>query len=82
MDPPISKPKISQSGFMITTALWMFRGAYSVGQTIRILEGPLKEQQGNIVKVDKRNRNCLISLEFIDNVFKVWLAFDLIETCV
>ena len=52
--------------------------AYSVGQSVRIVDGPLKERQGSILKVDKRNRNCYIALKFNACVFQVWLAFDYI----
>jgi transcriptional antiterminator NusG len=56
--------------------------AYAEGETVRIAEGPLKEKQGSIVKVDKRNRNCLVALRFNGTVFRVWLAFDYIQAVV
>jgi transcription antitermination factor NusG len=53
--------------------------AYREGQTVRIVEGPLRSQQGNIVKIDKRNRNCLVSLSFNSNVIYAWLAFEYVD---
>lgn len=52
---------------------------YVEGEAVRIVDGPLRDIQGNILKVDKRNRNCLVGLRFNDNLFRVWMAFDYIQ---
>lgn len=54
--------------------------AYVEDEKVCIVDGPLREQQGNILKVDKRNRNCLVELRFNDTSFRVWIAFDYINT--
>ncbi len=68
-------------------ARWMHRHggllglsrAYRVGQRVTIASGPLKELEGVIQKVDRRNRNGLVLIEFCGKQIKVWLAFDYIS---
>jgi len=54
---------------------------YREGERVRIVEGPLRSQQGNIIRIDKRTRNCLLSLTFNSNVIYTWLAFEYIDRC-
>lgn len=49
------------------------------GSSIRIVSGPLKDCEGQIIKVDKHRRNCLVSLGFDQQLLKTWLAFDWLE---
>jgi transcription antitermination factor NusG len=68
-------------------SVWVFenRGLLDVsklfrqGQTIIISDGPLREMRGNIERIDKRNRNCLIRLCFNESVFRVWLPFEYVD---
>lgn len=53
--------------------------AYTVGDKVRILSGPLKDYEGSIVKIDRRSRNGQIKIRFDGRVWKVWLAFELVE---
>lgn len=53
--------------------------AYHEGTKVRILEGPLKNLEGQIIRVDSRNRNAQISFGFDRQVFTAWLAFEWID---
>lgn len=53
--------------------------AYREGQSVRIVEGPLSSREGNIVKIDRRNRNCLLSLAFHSNFIYAWLPFEYVD---
>ena len=53
--------------------------AVQIGNYIKILDGPLKEYEGKITKINKR-RKCaevLINTEALVN--KIWLSYELIE---
>lgn len=56
-----------------------FSKAYKVGDQIRMLSGPLKDMEGQIVRVDKRGRSGQVVLQFNGRSVPVWLGFDLIE---
>lgn len=53
--------------------------AYRIGDRIQIVDGPLKDLEGHITRVDRRNRSGQVTLAFGGNTFKVWLGFDIIE---
>ena len=65
-------------------AKWIFENKGTIGvsvvfmenDVIKITEGPLKDIKGNIIRIDKRNRNALVSLGFGQQTYKVWLAFE------
>ena len=38
--------------------------AYMAGDKVQLLSGPLKEREGNIIKIDRRGRNGLIEITF------------------
>ena len=65
-------------------AQWVFQNQGEIGVSvvfmesdrILVIEGPLKAVQGQILRIDKRNRNALVSLGMNRQVFKVWLAFE------
>lgn len=52
--------------------------AFRVGQKVVIASGPLKELEGVIQKVDRHNRNGLVTITFCGRETKVWLAFEYI----
>ena len=52
---------------------------YCEGDNIRIVDGPLKKIEGRICRIDKRNRNALVSFGIFEQTFKVWLAFEYLE---
>jgi len=53
--------------------------ARNLGDRVTMTDGPLKAMQGNIVKIDRRNRNGLVEFSFDDRVWRVWLAFELVD---
>lgn len=56
-----------------------FSKAYQVGKRIRIVSGPLKDMEGQILRVDRRGRSGQVMLEFNGRKVPVWLGFDLID---
>ena len=50
--------------------------AIKVNQKVKIVDGPLAELEGYIVKYDPRNRNCLVELHFMNREIKTWLPFE------
>lgn len=56
-----------------------FSKAYKVGDQIRMLSGPLKDMEGQIIRVDKRGRSGQVLLQFNGRSMPVWLGFDLIQ---
>ena len=53
--------------------------ARKIGDKVTITSGPLKTLEGYIVKVDRHNRNGQVAIQFDDRVWKVWLAFEILE---
>ena len=68
-------------------AKWIFKydgvlplsKAYKVGDRIFILDGPLKDLEGNITRIDKRNRSGQVTINFAGREQKVWLGFDIVK---
>jgi transcriptional antiterminator NusG len=68
-------------------AEWMFRydgviplsKAYRIGDQIRIVEGPLKDLEGHITRIDKRNKSGQVSVTLAGREHKIWLGFDLVQ---
>ncbi len=50
--------------------------AVRINQKIRIVEGPLAQLEGYIVKYSPRNRNCLVEIEFMNQTIRTWLPFE------
>ena len=50
--------------------------AVKVNERVRIIDGPLAEMEGHIVKYSKRNRNCLVEVEFMNRKVEAWLPFE------
>jgi transcriptional antiterminator NusG len=50
--------------------------AVKVDKKVKIVEGPLSEMEGYIVKYDSRNRNCLVELHFMNRTVQTWLPFE------
>jgi len=56
-----------------------FSKVRNVGDHVKIIDGPLKAMEGQIVKIDRRNRNGLVEFRFDDRVWRIWLAFEVVE---
>lgn len=50
--------------------------AIKVNERVKIVEGPLKEFEGYIIDYSKRNRNCLVEVEFMGRTITTWLPFE------
>ena len=53
--------------------------AIELNGKVKIINGPLKNIEGKIVKYSKRNRNCLIDVDFMGQHINVWLPFDFVD---
>lgn len=53
--------------------------AYMEDERVRIVSGPLKDLEGHIVRIDKRNRNGQIMLTFNNRTVTAWLGYEMIE---
>ena len=68
-------------------ARWVFKHngviglskAYQVGDRVQIVEGPLKDVEGAITRVDRRNRSGQVTLMFGGKQIKAWLGFEIIK---
>ena len=68
-------------------AKWIFKyngvlplsKAYKVGDRIYIIDGPLKDMESNITRIDKRNRSGQVTINFAGREQKVWLGFDIVK---
>lgn len=70
-------------------ARWVFKyggvirmsRAHRTGDHITIIDGPLKDMEKRIVRMDRRNRSGQVSVTFGGKAFKFWLGYELIEEC-
>lgn len=68
-------------------ALWLWRqnglvgliGAVKDGERVVVEEGPLKNLNGKVVKVDKRKRLAEVQIDLVGNVTNVWLGLDFLK---
>ena len=68
-------------------AAWLFRyngvlefsKAYLDGERVQIIEGPLKDMAGRILRIDRRGRSGQIAVKFGELVFRVWLGFEYVQ---
>ena len=50
--------------------------AVKVNEKVKIVDGPLADFEGYIVKYSKRNRNCLVEVNFMNQTIRTWLPFE------
>lgn len=53
--------------------------AYQVGTRVVFKSGPLKELEGIVTKVDRHNRNGMVTLNMFGRETSVWLPFEMLE---
>ena len=53
--------------------------AIKLNGKVKIVNGPLKDLEGNIVEYSKRNRNCKIEIELLGQTINTWLPFEWID---
>jgi len=56
-----------------------FSKAYREGDKVRIIEGPLKDFEASISRIDKHGRSGEVTINFNGRELRVWLGFDLLE---
>lgn len=67
-------------------AQWLFKNdgvigmskARRVGDRVQIQSGPLKDLEGMITRVDRRNRSGQVALNVAGREIRVWLGFELL----
>ena len=52
---------------------------YRENDKVKVLNGPLKDYEGNILKIDGRSRNALVEFRFDERIWKVWMAFEWLD---
>ena len=52
---------------------------FDEGNRVRVLEGFLKDYEGNIVRVDKRHRAVQVRVDFQGKTVTMWLGYEVIE---
>ena len=55
------------------------RVVFDINDRIKVLEGPMKDLEGQIIKVDKRKKRAKIKLNLYDNSFAIDFGFQIIE---
>lgn len=53
--------------------------AIKINGKVKIINGPLKQLEGNIVEYSSRSRNCLIEIQFMSQTIRTWLPFAYID---
>lgn len=53
--------------------------ACKIGDRIRLIDGPLKDYEGAILKLDRHRKNGLVELSCHGRSFRVWLPFDIVS---
>lgn len=53
--------------------------AHRIGDQISIIDGPLKDLEGQITRIDRRNKSGQVTLNFAGREHKIWLGFDLVK---
>ena len=54
--------------------------AFREGDRTRIADGPLKEYEASIKKIDRRHRSALLEIAIGDTIKRLWLSFEWIES--
>jgi transcription antitermination factor NusG len=75
-------------GYNLEYAKWLlnYKGliccskALRVGSRVQVVEGPLKDYEGHIKEISKKNRNGRIETKFMGQEISVWLPFEWVET--
>jgi len=50
------------------------------GSQIQVVEGPMKDSIGKVLKIDKRKQCAKVEFQFNDAAFYVWMNFDWVES--
>jgi len=53
--------------------------AVNINGKVKIINGPLKNLEGNIIEYSKHNRNCKIEIKLLNQIVNTWLPFDWVD---
>ena len=53
--------------------------AIELNGKVKIINGPLKNLEGNIIEYSKHNRNCKIEIHLLNQTINAWLPFEYID---
>jgi transcriptional antiterminator NusG len=53
--------------------------AIAEGTRVKIIDGPLKELEGKIIKVNRKRRCAEVAIESVGVVHRIWLSYELIK---
>ena len=53
--------------------------AIQINGKVKIIGGPLKNLEGNIIEYSKHNRNCKIEIHLLNQTINAWLPFEYID---
>ena len=75
------------SGSDLEYAKWVLRyngligcsKAVRLGSRVKVIEGPLKDYEGHIKEISKKNRNGRVEIDFMGRLLSVWLPFEWVE---
>jgi len=56
-----------------------FSQAIKEGDFVRILSGPLKDTETNIICFDKHRERALVAVTFCNRLVKTWLKYEILE---
>lgn len=65
--------------FQCVGVLGFSEAYYDVNDRIHVIEGPLADYNGQILRVNRRNKTAEVQICFQGISMKVWLGFELIE---
>jgi transcriptional antiterminator NusG len=66
------------SSLMKNNGVYKISRAVADGSKIKIIDGPLKDFSGSIVKVNRRKGRALVKLEGEGIINEIWLGFELL----
>ena len=52
---------------------------FDLNDRIKVIEGPMKDLEGEIIKVDKRKKRAKIKLNLYENSFTIDFGFKILE---
>ena len=52
---------------------------FDVNDRIKVIDGPMKDLEGEIIKVDKRKKRAKIKLKLYENSFSIDFGFKILE---
>ena len=53
--------------------------AVRLGSRVKVVDGPLKDYEGYIMEISKKNRNGRVEMTFMGRSINVWLPFEWVE---